>query len=52
MNNEAWQAAWHQYIAICQYDVFDLPLLPESAVYGTIDNFNDEISTSIPFNGL
>jgi hypothetical protein len=27
-------------------------LLPRPAALCTIDNFNDEISTSIPFNGL
>ena len=32
--------------------VHEWPRLSGPAAQGTIDNFNDEISTSIPFNGL
>ena len=49
-NNETWEAVWHLYIAI--YVVLEWPRLSEPAAYGTVDNFNDEISTSILFNGL
>jgi hypothetical protein len=32
--------------------VLEWPRLSGPAANGTVDNFNDEISTSIPFNGL
>jgi hypothetical protein len=39
-------------IDILANDVLEWPALSEPAALSTIYKFNDEISTSIPFNGL
>ena len=48
-NNETWEAVWHWYMANA---ILEWHQLSGPAALGIIDNFNDEISTSIPFNGL